>query len=163
MTALLVLLTSCVAYGGGTSGAQIDCSGLVCDWQTVEGDVRYGTTWHEGDRGVNMSGGGRAVTEQRVVLIPPFRRQLRMTAAMLRDAEVSLTFEFAFFAPGSAPGATFWDRSPVPLATRTVEVPNVGVFNFQRDVLVPSEGAAVIVRIIKEGSGRALVDEFTFG
>jgi hypothetical protein len=160
---LALLAQGCIADGGGFSGGQIDCSGLTCDWVTIEGSPSYGTTWHQGDQGVNLSGEGRAVTETKMVLIPPFKRQLRMNASMTRDAAVTLHFEFTFYAPGSAPGATFWDRSPVLLAKREVDVPDLGVFRFARDVLVPSEGAAVIVRIVKEGNGRAMVDEFTFG
>ena len=36
-------------------------------------------------------------------------------------------------------------------------------FVLHREVLIPSEAAAVVVRIIKEGDGRAMLDEFTLG
>ena len=71
------------------------------------------------------------------------QRQLPLGASMIRDANVKITIEFDFYAPGQATGATFWDRSPVYLLTRTYDVFEVGVFRLQRDVLVPSEGAAV--------------------
>lgn len=163
IVASVVALQGCVVDGTGYQGKQIDCSGLTCDWVTVEGNPRYGATWHDGDFGVDLSGEGRIVVEQRMVLIPPFTRQLPVQASMVRDANVTMRFEFEFYAPGSASGATFWDRAPVLLKTRVDDVFEVGVFHFRRDVLVPSEGAAVIVRIVKEGSGRAMVDELTMG
>lgn len=169
MAALLVIAAAtlasegCVVAGGGTSGRQIDCSGLTCDWVTVEGTPTFGDTWHQGDHGLDLSGEGRVVVEQRVVLIPPFNRQLTLQASVVRDPNVSIHIECAFFAPGQAPGATFWDRAPVPLAKRENDVFELGVFRLRRDVLVPSEGAAMILRITKEGSGHAIIDELTFG
>lgn len=110
-----------------------------------------------------MSGDGRVVVEQRVVLFPLHTRQLDLQASILRDADVTMHFEFDFYAPGSAPGATFWDRSPVFLVERSVDVFELGVFVAHREVPIPSEAAAVVVGIIEEGNGRAMIDEFTLG
>ena len=97
------------------------------------------------------------------MLFPLHTRQLDLQASILRDAGVTLRLEFEFYAPGSAPGATFWERSPVFLVKRSVDVFELGVFTAHREVLIPSEAAAVVVRIVKEGSGRAMIDEFTLG
>jgi hypothetical protein len=147
----------------GNESYEVDCRGLPCDWVTKEGNVRYGATWHDGDVGVDLSGDGRAVVEQRVVLFPLHTRQLDLTASILRDPEVTLRFEFDFYAPGSTTGDTFWDRDPVFLVTRSVDVFEHGTAVVHREVLIPSEAAGLVVRIVKEGSGRAMVDELTLG
>jgi hypothetical protein len=71
--------------------------------------------------------------------------------------------ELDFYAPGQASGQTFWDRSPVFLVTRTIPVNQQGTFQFARPVLVPSEGAAVILRVVKDGGGPAMLDELELG
>jgi hypothetical protein len=146
-----------------TESMEVDCRGVPCDWVTVQGNPRYGATWHDGDVGVDMSGNERDVVEQRVVMFPLHTRQLEMIASTVRDAEVSLHVQFDFYAPGQAQGETFWDRQPVFLVTRDVDVFELGVAKIHREVLIPSEAAAVVVRLVKEGDGRAMVDEFTLG
>ena len=146
-----------------TESMEVDCRGVPCDWITIEGNPRYGATWHDGDVGVDMSGNERDVVEQRVVMFPLHTRQLEMIASTVRDAEVSLHVQFDFYAPGQAQGETFWDRQPVFLVTRDVDVFELGVAKIHREVLIPSEAAAVVVRLVKEGDGRAMVDEFTLG
>ncbi len=156
----------CVAdgeTGSGNESYEIDCRGLPCDWVTLEGSVRYGSTWHDGDVGVDLSGEGRAVAEQRVVLLAYRTRQLDLTASMVRDPGAPTHFEFDFYAAGQGPGETFWDRSPPFLVTRSIDVFEQGVFVLHREVLIPSEAAAVVVRVVKEGSGRVMLDEFTLG
>jgi len=142
---------------------EVDCRGVPCDWKTIEGNPSYGATWHEGDVGVDLSGSGRVVVEQRVVLFPLRTRQLEMTASVVRDAPVTLHMQFDFYAAGQQAGQTFWDRQPVFLLTRDVNVFELGVNKIHRDVLIPSEAAAIVVRLVKEGDGRAMVDEFTLG
>ena len=142
---------------------EIDCRGVPCDWVTLEGAPRYGATWHDGDIGVDLSGNGRVVVEQRVVLLPLRTRQLELEAAIVRDAGVTLQIELDFYAPGGAPGPTFWERSPVLLLGRSVDVYELGVARIHREVLIPSEAAGVVVRLVKTGNGRAMVDEFSLG
>jgi hypothetical protein len=166
LLAMCAASIGCVVDAGNdssTASYEVDCRGVPCDWVIKEGTPRFGATWHKGDIGVDLSGDGRAVVEQRVVLFPLHTRQLDMLAAVLRDAGAQLHLELDFYAPGSASGATFWDRSPVFLVTRNVDVFELGVFTMHRQVLIPSEAAAVVVRIVKDGSGRAMIDEFTLG
>jgi hypothetical protein len=79
----------------------------------------------------------------------------------VRDPNVKLRFELEWYAPGEGFGKTFWDRAPVLLDTRVYDVWEEGVVRIQRTVLVPSESAAVIVRIVKERAGQSIVDELT--
>jgi hypothetical protein len=147
-----------------TSGNEIDCSGLVCDWTVVQGTPIFGPTWHDGDLGIDLSNEGPQVIELRDVLFAANQdRQLALQAAILRDPTATMAFELDFYAPGKDAGATFWDRAPVFLVTRHIDVVPQSVFWFERDVLVPSEGAAVVLRIMKDGTGRAMVDELTLG
>jgi hypothetical protein len=143
---------------------EIDCSGLVCDWTVVEGTPTFGPTWHQGDLGIDLSADGGQIIELRdVFFAASTNRQLELDAAIARAPTATMAFEFDFYAPGQDGGEPFWDRSPVFLETRHIDVVPQGVFWFQRDVLVPSEGAAVVLRIKKDGTGRAMVDELTLG
>jgi hypothetical protein len=170
---LLALLAAsaagCIGSCDGTSGPtgsnnEIDCSGLVCDWTVVQGSPRFGPTWHEGDLGIDLSDDGPQVIELRDVLFAANQnRQLALNAAIVRDPTATMAFELDFYATGSDAGSTFWDRSPVFLDTRHIDVVPQSVFWFRRDVLVPSEGSAVVLRIMKDGTGRAMVDELTVG
>jgi hypothetical protein len=162
----LAVTTGCIGStdDGSDTGDEIDCTGLVCDWTTVEGDPVYGPTWHDGDLGVDLSNDGPIVIELRDVLFESqHERQLTLRAIIVRDPTATLAFELDFFAPGQMPGATFWDRSPVFLVTRHVDVVEQGVVGFHRSVLVPSEGAALVLRVLKDGTGLAMLDELTLG
>jgi len=159
-------LSACVVDGTDDSAdesMEVDCRGVPCDWVATQGSPRFGSTWHDGDVGVDLSGDGPAAVEQRVVMFPLPTRQLELTASIVRDAEVSLHVELDFYAPGSQPGETFWDRAPVFLLTRDIDVFELGVAKIHREVLIPSEAAAIVVRLVKDGDGRAMVDEFTLG
>jgi hypothetical protein len=148
----------------GYAGAQIDCTGLVCDWIVVKGVPIYGPTWHLGDLGVDLSTDGPIVLELRDVLFAATTsRQMYLHAVLARDPTATLAFECDFYAPGQGTGATFWDRDPVFLVTRHVDVLQQGVVSFGRYVLVPSEGAAVVLRVLKDGTGIAMFDEITLG
>jgi hypothetical protein len=166
----LLLAGGCIGSCDGTTPAtttgnnEIDCTGLVCDWIVVQGTPIFGPTWHSGDLGIDLSNEGPQVIELRDVLFAANQnRQLALQAAIVRDPTATMAFELDFYASGSDAGATFWDRSPVFLVTRHIDVVPQSVFWFERDVLVPSEGAAVVLRIIKDGTGRAMVDELTLG
>jgi len=149
---------------GSNGGDEIDCTGLTCDWVTREGNPIFGPTWHDGDLGVDLSSEGPIVIELRDVLFESqHERQLTLRAVIARDTTATMAFDLDFYAPGSAQGATFWDRSPVFLVTRHIEVVEHGVVSFHRSVLVPSEGAAVVLRLSKDGTGVAMLDELTLG
>ena len=149
---------------GSLDGDEIDCTGLTCDWTTIAGAPVYGPTWHAGDLGVNLSSPGQIVIELKDVLFEAQQeRQLTFRTVMVRDDTASLAFDFDFYAPGSAAGATFWDRQPVFLVNRHLDVVERGVVDFHRSILVPSEGAALILRVTKDGTGLAMLDELTLG
>ena len=163
---LACVVTGCIGSGtsGGNSGDEIDCTELTCDWTTVKGDPVYGPTWHDGDLGVDLSASGPQVIELKdVFFVDQDARQLELRAVITRDPSASMSFELDFYAPGQATGATFWDRQPVFLITRTLDVTQQGTFRFTRPVLVPSEGAAVILRVVKDGGGPAMLDELELG
>jgi hypothetical protein len=162
----VLLLAGCI--GSGTSGAnskdEIDCTELECDWITVTGTPVYGATWHDGDLGVDLSADGKQVIELKdVFFVDHDSRQLSLKAVITRDPSATLRFELDFYAPGQAAGQTFWDRQPVFLVTRTIDVTQQATFRFARPVLVPSEGAAVILRVVKDGGGPATLDELELG
>ena len=90
-------------------------------------------------------------------------RQLTLRAFVVRDTTATMKFFVDFYAPGQSPGETFWDRSPVFLVTREIDVVEHGVVAFHRSVLVASEGAAVVLRVVKDGTGLAMLDELTLG
>lgn len=163
---VLLLCAGCVSAStaGGNDVHEVDCSGITCDWTTKEGKPIYGATWHEGDLGIDLSNDGRTVIELRDVLFATQHdRQLTLRAVVVRDASVTLAFDVDFYAVGQGQGKTFWDRDPTLLVSRHIEVVDQGVLQFHRPVLVPSEGAAVVLRITKEGTGRAMLDEITLG
>lgn len=165
-SALLVLLSGCIGSGssGGNSNDEIDCTELTCDWTTVKGSPVFGATWHDGDLGVDLSAQGPAEIDLRDVFFANHdARQMTLRAVITRDPSATLTFVLDFYAPGQASGATFWDRKPVFLVTRTLEVTQQGTFRFSRPVLVPSEGAAVVLRVVKDGGGPAMLDEVELG
>jgi hypothetical protein len=158
--------TSCIGSSdGGTSDVnEIDCTGILCDWSVKEGNPTFGPTWHEGDLGVDLTSSDHVVLELRDVLFATQHdRQLQLRAVLVRDPEVQLAFDIDFYAPGQGQGDTFWDRKPVFLVTRHYDVIEQGVIGWHRPVLVPSEGAAVVLRVTKTGAGRAMLDEVTLG
>jgi hypothetical protein len=165
---VLAALSGCVGSGSGASSGgsndEIDCSGLTCDWTTVQGNPVFGTTWHDGDLGVDLSAPGKQVIELKdVFFVTHNDRQLTLRAVITRHPSASISFQLDFYGAGQGTGPTFWDRGPTFLVTRQLDVVQQGVFQFARPVLVPSEGAAVILRIVKDGGGPAMVDELTLG
>lgn len=165
LTCLGLLSGGCAATGEVISdeGFEIDCRGVPCDWQVTEGHAKFTFGWTEGDQAVDLTGVGaeRVVIEQRAVLLQQTTRQLLFEAAISREPGASLRFELEWYAPGEGFGKTFWDRAPVKLDTRVYDVWEDGVVKIQRTVLVPSESAALILRVIKEGTGKVVVDELT--
>jgi hypothetical protein len=163
--ALVPSSSGCAATGEVITdeGFEIDCRGVPCDWVIVEGNAKFKPGWIDGDQAVDMTGIGdeRVIVEQRAVLLQQTTRQLLFEAAVVRAPGVELRFELEWYAPGEGFGKTFWDRAPVLLDTRVYKAWEEDVNRIQRTVLVPSESAAVIVRIVKERSGQAIVDELT--
>lgn len=164
----IVAVASAGCIGSGTSGGntsdEIDCTELTCDWTIVSGNPVFGATWHDGDLGVDLSAQGEQILQlEDVFFVDHDARQMTLRAVVTRDPSATMRFELDFYAPGQAAGATFWDRAPVFLARRSIDVTQTGTFVFSRPVLVPSEGAAVILRVVKEGGGPAMLDELEFG
>ncbi len=160
------LCAGCVSTtsAGGNDLHEVDCSGITCDWTIKEGHPVFGPTWHEGDLGVDLSTDGRSVIELRDVLfVTQHDRQLTLRAVIVRDPSAKLAFDVEFYAIGQGQGRTFWDRGPTLLATRHIDIVEQGVLQFHRPVLVPSEGAALVLRITKDGTGRAMLDDITLG
>jgi hypothetical protein len=163
---IVLPVLGCIGQGssGGNSNDEIDCTELTCDWTVVKGNPVFGATWHDGDLGVDLSANGPAEIDLKDVFFTnQDARQLTLKAVITRDPSATMTFELDFYAPGQAQGQTFWDRNPVFLETRTVPVTQQGTFQFSRPVLVPSEGAAVILKVIKDGGGPAMLDELELG
>ncbi|MFI5297077.1 MAG: hypothetical protein ACHREM_03185 [Polyangiales bacterium] len=166
--AVTTAITGAGCIGSGSSGGnpsdEIDCTELTCDWTVVAGSPVFGATWHDGDLGVDLSAPGEQILELKdVFFVDHDARQMVLRAVLTRDPSATMRFELDFYSPGQAAGATFWDRAPVFLVRRSIDVTQIGTFIFARPVLVPSEGAAVILRVVKEGGGPAMLDELEFG
>jgi hypothetical protein len=161
---LLALLTAALACGTddlvGNEGFTIACGEEACDWTVVEGQPTFGPSWHDGDPGLDLSAPGRAVVEQRAAPFDLPSRELILEAAVARDPGARVRFEIDWYVAGAAAGATYWDRAPVLVATRGVDVEREGVHAIEALVSTPSlEVTGLVLRIIKEGDGRAIVDE----
>ena len=129
----------------------------------MTGHMNVGATWHDGDRGLDLSGTGTTVVEQRAVLLLLTTRQLELAASMFRDPNVSIHIEFDWYAVGQGAGPTFWDRGPHLISQASYDIYETNAFIMHREVLVPSEAAALVLRVRKEGDGRAMIDEITLG
>ncbi|HEY8076006.1 MAG TPA: hypothetical protein VIF62_17890 [Labilithrix sp.] len=161
-----LVLTGCITSSDAASSDldEIDCTGILCDWTVKEGQPQFGPTWHDGDLGVDLSESDRVVLELKDVLFESQHdRQLQLRSVLVRDPEVQLSFDLDFYGVGQMPGATFWDRNPTFLVTRHYDVVEQGVTTWHRPVLIPSEGAALVLRVTKNGAGRAMIDEVTLG
>ncbi len=118
-----VLALLCAA-GCGSRGAdilanegfEITCDIGACDWTVVEGQAGSGS-WHEGDVGLDLSGAGQVIVEQRSAGFGLPARDLSFEASIVRDPGVELRFDLAWYAPGAGAGSTFWDRGPALLDT----------------------------------------------
>jgi hypothetical protein len=161
----LVCLNGCYeSDGGSNTDLEVNCLDVACPWQTDQGTAKFGATWHDGDLGVDLSApGGTNAVSMKVVMIARNSRQFEIDAAIFRDPSAQLHVDFDFYAPGSGAGDTFWDRGPVLLSTETVPAESVGSYVLHRHVNVPSESAAFVIHLVREGDGRAFVDELSVG
>ena len=142
----------------GNEGFEIDCDGAPCDWVVLEGTAQF-AGWHEGDAAMDLSGPGRAVIEQRSAPFSLPGRELVLEAALARDG-ASLRVELDWFVAGAGEGATYWDREPLLVDTRSFEVRRAGVFLLEELVSTPSlEVSGLALRVVKDGDGLAVVDE----
>jgi hypothetical protein len=158
----LILLASAGCGGDllANEGFEILCGDQPCDWKLVEGDAELTGSWHDGDPGVDLSGDGRAVVEQRSAPFALDTRELTLSAALARDGGATLRFELAWYVAGEGEGATYWEREPVLIDTRVTRVEADGVFALAERVSTPSlEVSGLALRVIKEGDGVAVVDE----
>lgn len=160
----LLFLVAAAGCGGdllGNEGFEILCGDQPCDWKLVEGEAAYGDSWHEGDPGVDLSGPGRVVIEQRSAPFGLETRELLLAAAIAREG-AAMRFELEWYVAGQEAGATYWDRAPVRVDTRAVPVGDEGVFALEELVSTPSlEVSGLVLRVIKEGSGMAVIDQVT--
>jgi hypothetical protein len=161
---LWFVLAACAGCGGdlvGNEGFEIDCDGQPCDWKVVEGEPAL-TSWHDGDAGFDLSGDGRAVIEQRVAPFQLDERELVLGAAVVRRGGARLRFELDWYVAGEGEGPTYWDREPILVDQRGSAVEESGVFAVEELVSTPSlEVSGLVLRVVKEGSGTAVVDEVT--
>jgi hypothetical protein len=72
---------------------------------------------------------------------------------------VTLAFEIDWYAAGTGEGATYWDKDPVLLRNDAFDQPCEGVCRLEAKLAPPSETTGMILRIIKENEGTAIVDE----
>jgi len=162
---LVIALASLAVHGCaddmlGNEGFEIDCDGQPCDWVVVEGNPDFTGSWHPSDPGADLSAPGRIVIEQWTAPFEIDSRELLLSAALVRDASATLRFEIDWYASGENPGDTYWDRGPVLLDSRGFEVGQTGVFLLDALVSAPSlEASGAVIRVVKEGTGRAILDE----
>ncbi|HUS65937.1 MAG TPA: hypothetical protein VMZ28_15400 [Kofleriaceae bacterium] len=160
----LLFFVAAAGCGGdllGNEGFEILCGDQPCDWKLVEGEAAYAGSWHDGDPGVDLSGAGRAVIEQRSAPFALDTRELVLSAGVARDG-TAMRFELEWYVAGQETGATYWDRAPVRVDTRTVPVDDEGVFALEELVSTPSlEVSGLVLRVIKEGNGMAVIDQVT--
>jgi hypothetical protein len=181
----LVLVGLVAGCGGdllGNEGFEIDCGGQPCDWKVVEGEPAL-ASWHDGDTGFDLSGGGRVVIEQRAAPFELDGRELILRAAVVRRGGASLRFELDWYVAGAGvptgeppdgwesgsrttvrwgDGPTYWDRDPVLIDRRGSAVERSGVFALEELVSTPSlEVSGLVLRVVKDGDGVAMVDEMS--
>ena len=159
-----ILLAAAMGCSGddfiGNEGFEIDCDGEPCDWVVVEGDPQFDASWHPSDPGADLSAPGRIVIEQRAAPFELDERELILAAAIVRDPSASLRFELEWYVDGESEGATYWDRDPIALESRSFDVTQRGVFALEELVSTPSlEATGVVVRVVKDGTGRLILDE----
>lgn len=161
----LLLLLCAVGCGSdplANEGFSIDCGDAACDWEVIEGEAVFGPSWHDADPGLDLSAPGRIVVEQRAAPLLFTERELVLGAAVARDPSVTLRFEIDWYVGGSGAGATYWEREPRLVATRGFTVGESGVFALEKRISTPTpEVNGLVLRIVKEGRGRAVVDEVT--
>ncbi len=144
-----------------TEGLEVDCIDIQCPWVTDEGTPVFGSTWHQGDVGVDLSAPGPISVSMKIVMIGLNSRQYDLSAAIFKDPGVGLHFDFDWYGAGSGKGDTFWDRSPPLLTSGSIPATETEAYVFHRHVAVPPEAAAFVLHIVKEGEGRAFVDQLT--
>jgi hypothetical protein len=161
-----ILFGLCATCGGppdlvANEGFSIDCGRGACDWVIVEGTGVFGPSWHDGDAGLDLSVPGRVVVEQRSAPFTLSSRELILTAAVAApDGGARFRFEIDWYVAGAGAGVMYWERGPVLLATRGFDVTPRGAQAIKMLVAVPSlEVSGLVLRIIKDGDGRAVVDE----
>jgi hypothetical protein len=158
---LLGACASGAAPGTTNLGFEIACAADPCGWSAVEGTYRYGGTWHPADPGLDMSGEGRVVVEQRATFEAPRTRDYVLEATTLRDPGVNLAFELAWYR-AVASTTDYWSQNPELLRTDHIDITEEGLARWQRTSSVAAEAGGLILRIIKGGSGRCWVDEIAY-
>lgn len=143
------------------SGFNITCDADPCPWEKVEGNPLFGGTWHPGDPGVDLSGDDPMAIQQKTTFESPEVLDYVLEATILRDPEVTLTFEFHWYRGNTGTGG-FWENNPVLLRNDRLNIPEEGLRRIEKLTSVPSEAEGLILRIVKSGSGRCWVDELSY-
>ena len=160
---------SCARAQLVNQGFDIECSGTPCEWTVVEGDVATGPSWHPSDTGVVLSGTRRAVISQRLAPFRLYGREIEIGAAVVVDPGVTVRFEIEWYKNSDGSSAiwqsddiTYWQRGPVSLGVRSVSADDNKVRRLEKLVSSPTLSATGLeLRIVKEGSGRAIIDEIS--
>ena len=141
------------AADGGTAS-----SASACEWHLVEGTLRYGGTWNAADVGLDLTGSARVSVEQRTRFQPPSKRDYVLNATVLRE-EASLRFELHWYRALPASVTDYWGAAPALLRIDRLTVDAAGLSRYRGLVALPSEAGGLVLRIVREGDGRAWVDE----
>ena len=159
----LVFISGCDSDLTINEDFEIDCDGTPCDWRVVEGELGH-VSWHENDRGLNLSKAGRHVIEQQNGPFYLTKRELFLSASIAKAPENTVRFEFDWYVSTqrNAPetGPTYWDREPKLLETRSLTVRESGYFMLDERISTPDIAVdGFVMRIIKEGdSDLAIID-----
>jgi hypothetical protein len=149
----------------GNPGFEVICDGrefvfrdggppaaFACEWKILEGDVRYGGTWHVGDPGLDLSAPGRATVSQRIgPFESPNEREYVLSASVLRREGVSLTFELHWYRAISGSPTNYWAANPELIRIDRFAVTDEGLSRARKLVSVPADAAAVDLRVAREG------------
>ncbi|MBI3074279.1 MAG: hypothetical protein HYY84_19390 [Deltaproteobacteria bacterium] len=172
--ALFVVATSvgaisCARTALVNRGFDIECGATPCEWTVVEGEVSIGPSWHPNDTGAVLSGSRRAVISQRLAPFKLSGREVQIQAAVVVDPGVTVRFEIEWYSNSDGSSAiwqsddiTYWQRGPVSLGVRAVSTDESKAHRLNKLVSSPTVTATGLeLRIVKEGAGRAIVDEIS--
>lgn len=168
---MLLVLCACGADSAllGNLGFEVRCDGAPltdggartsspCEWQLVEGTFAYGGTWNSADLGLDLSGDGRVVVQQRTRFETPEQRDYALGATVLRES-ADVYFELAWYRALPALVTDYWGASPALLRVDRLTVEAAGLTRYRGLTTVPSEAGGLVLRIVRERPGRVWVDE----
>jgi hypothetical protein len=144
-------------------GFEIACDADPCGWEAVEGTYRWAGTWHTADPGLDFSATTHAIVEQRTTFQMPNERDYVLEATALREGEAVLVLELHWYrAIGDRPPPGYWDQQPALVRIDRYKVEATGLHRFRTLTSVPSEVGGLALRVVKDGPGRAWLDELSY-